>query len=608
MLKRLLFLFVVLFASQSVFADETRFVMSAPNAVSAGDQFRLSFSLNTSGGTNLRLPDLSNFEVLMGPSTSQSSSVQIINGRTTQSVEFSYTYILRAVKEGTFTIRPASIEVDGKIYQSNPLTIQVVKGRPQQQQQQGAASSGSEAGEAPSGNISKDDLFIRLELNKRNVYKGEQIIATVKLYANPNLPLSGFDEVSLPTYEGFYTQDIDIPQQINFKREVFNDKIYQVGVLKKTILFPQQSGTITIKPFGLAVLVQQRVRARSFFDDFFNSFQTVKAKVTADPVTVSVKNLPPAPADFYGGVGNFNLSSEISEQEVTTNDAVTLTLTISGTGNIRLIQSPNMELPPDFEKYDPRATDNSRATEGGLSGTKTVEYLFQPRFEGSYTVPPISFSFFNPATGQYEKRTTPEYKLNVKKGTGAQNATVVSALRKQDVQLIGQDIRFIKQNNETLHLRGYTFFGSTGFWAVYIIGLAAFIVVFAIYRKKVKENADLALARNRKANRIARRHLKAAAGHLKAQQSESFYEAVLKAFWGYLSDKLSIPMAELKRETAVENLEKREVEPALIHEFLEVLDQCEFARFAPAGGNQAMQELYTKAESVISKMEKQIKR
>ena len=248
-----------------VFGDETRLVMSAPNAVAVGDQFRLTFNINQKG-ENLTLPDLSGFDVLMGPSYSSSTSIQIINGRTTQSHEYSYTYILRAREAGTFSIRPGSIEVNGKVFQSNPLTIQVVQGQPQQNQQQGRQQPAATEERAPESEISKSDLFIRVELNRHQAYKGQQIIATVKLYANPNLPLSGFEEVNLPTYEGFYTQDIDIPQQINFKREVFNDKIYQVGVLKKTVLFPQQTGTITIRPFSITTLVQQRVRQRSFFE------------------------------------------------------------------------------------------------------------------------------------------------------------------------------------------------------------------------------------------------------------------------------------------------------------------------------------------------------
>ncbi len=593
-------------------AEETRLVMSAPNAVAVGDQFRLTFNINQRG-ENLTLPDLSSFDVLMGPSFSSSTSIQYINGKSSQSQDFAYTYILRAKETGSFTIRPGSIEVDGKIYQSNALTIQVVSGQAQGSTAQGGQAqtdtpSGSGEAEASSATISKSDLFIRLELSRRQAWKGQQIIATVKLYANPNLPLAGFEEVNLPTYEGFYTQDIEIPQQINFKREVYNDKIYQVGILKKTVLFPQQTGTLTIKPFSITTQVQQRVRQRSFFDDFFTGVQTVRAKLTSDAVTVSVKELPPAPAGFSGGVGEFRISPELDLNEVTTNDAVTLKLHITGNGNIRLIQTPQLNLPGDFEQYDPTVTDNVRASDAGVTGTKTIEYLFQPKYEGTFKIPPMTFSWFNPQSGPYERQSTPEYELKVTRGSGDAGTSTVRQLRKQDVQSLGQDIRYISQKQERLHPRGSSWFGSTYFWSVYLLGATAFAVFFVVYRKKMEENANIALVRNKKASRLARRHLKVAAGHLRQNQDEAFHDALLKAIWGDLSDKLGIPLANLRRETATEGLEAAKAAPELINKLLAITDQCEYARFAPAAGNKAMHELYDRAAEVITTLEKQIKK
>lgn len=607
MIQKIALYVIFLFALFPARAEQTRFVMSAPNAVEMGKQFRLSFTLNERG-TNLTLPpDLtSNFDVLMGPSTGQSTSIQTINGRTTTEVTFSYTYILKSKKEGTFEIRPASIEVNGKVFESNSLKIQVVQAQSQPAQPQGGSGDSGDSG-SPSTDLGKDNLFVRVEMSKSNVYRGEQIIATVKLYLNPNIPISGFDEVNLPTYEGFFTQDIEIPQQINFTREVYNGKIYQVGVLKKTILFPQQNGRITVNPFSMSVLVQQRVRPRSFFDDFFSGYRTAKATVTSDAVSVNVRDLPPAPASFLGGVGNFNITSEISSTDVTTNDAVTLTVRITGNGNIRLLKTPDLTLPSDFEKYDPRTTDNVNATNNGLSGTRTIEYLFQPRFEGDYTIPPIPFVFFNPATGSYVTKSTESYALHVIKGSEEQSATVVSSLRKEDVQLIGQDIRFIKQGSPMLSKKGYTFFGTPGFYSVYGGSTLVFLLLFAVYRKKARENANIALMRNKKANRVAVKRLKAASLFMKQNNNEAFHESIMKAFWGYLSDKLGIPVAELNRESAVSGLRERNVEQQLIDDFLSVIDQCEYARFAPAGGSEARSELYHKAEATMGKLEKQIR-
>jgi hypothetical protein len=358
----------------------------------------------------------------------------------------------------------------------------------------------------------------------------------------------------------------------------------------------------------MALLVQQRVRPRSFFDDFFSGVRTVKAAISSSAVRVNVKELPPAPAGFAGGVGNFDVKSEISSQNVTTNDAVTLKLTISGSGNLRLIQSPELKLPADFEVYDPRATDNVSASGGGLNGSKTIEYLFQPRFAGTYTIPSISVVFFNPATGTYVTKSTPEYKLDVQKGTGDQSQTVVSSMRKEDVQLIGKDVRYIKQGSASLSGKGHTFFGTFTFYFIYLFSAVAFAGIFVVFRKKARENADIAFSRNRKANRVAQKRLKAASIAMKQNNNESFHDSLLKAFWGYLSDKLSIPVAELNRETALAALSAKNVAKNVTDDFVSVIDQCEFARFAPSGGSEARTELYNKAEETMSLLEKQIKK
>lgn len=608
MIKKITTYFLFFFVIFTAHAEDTRFIMSAPNAVEMGKQFRLSFTLNERG-TNLNLPPglTDNFDLLMGPSTGQSTSISTINGRTTTEVTYSYTYILRAKQEGTFEIRPASIEVDGKVFESNELNIQVVKAQSQPSQPQ-SGNNTNNSQQAESADLGKDNLFVRVEMNRTNVFRGQQIIATVKLYVNPNIPISGFEEVNLPTYEGFYTQDVEIPQQINFTREVYDNKIYQVGVLKKTILFPQQNGRITVDPINMTLLVQQRVKQRSFFDDFFSGLRTVRATVSSSPVSVSVKDLPPAPANFMGGVGNFEVSSSISGTDVTTNDAVTLTVRISGSGNIRLIRNPELQLPSDFEVYDPQSNDNVNATNNGVTGSKTIEYLFQPRFEGDYTIPSIKFAYFNPATGSYVTKSTDEYELHVEKGSVDQSATVVSSLRKEDVQLIGQDIRFIKQGDVSFKPKGFTFFGTLGFYSMYAGSSIFFLILFLVYRKKARENANIALMRNKKANRVATKRLKAASGYMKQNNNEAFHESILKAFWGYLSDKLGIPVADLNRDSAVASLKNKNVDENVIDDFVEVVDQCEFARYAPVGGAEARSELYSKAESTMSRLEKQIKR
>jgi len=607
MIRKLNILLILLFVGYSTMADNTRFIMEAPEIVGLGDQFRLGFTLNEKG-SDLQLPDLSNFDVLMGPSTSQSSSIQIINGKTTQSTSFSYIFVLRAKKEGKFTIRPASIKVDGKIYESNSLEIQVAKGQPQQSASQQNQQNQAEAEASPTGNISKDNLFVKLNLDKTNVSKGEQIIATVKLYLSQNVPLSGFDEVKLPSYEGFWTKEIEVPQQVNFTREVYNGKIYQVGVLKKTILFPQQTGAIRIDPFEITCLVRQRVgQQRGFFDDFFDNYRVVKAKVVSDPISVNVKDLPNQPSNFSGAVGSFSFSGALDKNNIKSNEAVTLKLTVNGTGNLTLINPLKVVLPEDFETYEPKTSNRITANDNGLSGSITFEYLFIPRFAGNFTISPVQFVFFNPATRQYETRSTEAFKINVEKGSDDPNASVVSSYSKQDVKMIGKDIRFIKQNKSKLKPKGSSFYGTLEFYAIYLLSLIAFAVVFVLNRKKIKESANIALVRNKRANKVALKRLKAAAGFLKHNQAENFYESVIKALWGYLSDKLSIPVAELNREKASATLTAKGINQEVVNELMKIIDDCEFARYAPAAFSGTMKEIYDGAAKVMGIFEKQIK-
>ncbi len=596
---------ILMFVGYFGMADSVRFMMEGPEAVAVGDQFRLGFTLNDSG-TELQLPDLSNFDVLMGPSTSQSSSIQMINGKTTQSISFSYIFILRAKKEGKFTIRPASIKVDGKTYESNELTIQVVKGQPQQAAGQ---QSNPEQAEAPAGGtVSKDNLFVRVAVDKTNVSKGEQILATIKLYISQNIPLNGFDEVKLPSYEGFWTKDIDVPTQVNFTREVYNGKIYQVGILKKTILFPQQTGNIRIDPFEITCLVRQQVRKQQgFFDDFFDNYRVVKAKVISDPVSINVKDLPNQPANFSGAVGNFSINSSLDKTSVKANEAVTLKLTVNGSGNLTLINAPKIELPEDFETYEPKRSDRVTANDNGLNGSITFEYLFIPRFAGNFTIPAIEFVFFNPSSRQYETRATNAFNIRVEKGSEDPNSSVVSSFSKEDVKVIGKDIRFIKQNKAVLKPKGSSFYGTFEFYSVYLLSLAVFAIFYVLNRKKIKENANVVLSRNKRANKVALRHLKAASVFLKNNEAEKFYESVIKALTGYLSDKLTIPVADLNREKASSSLLTRGVDPESVTELIKIIDDCEFARYAPAAFSGTMQEVYDGAAKVMGIFEKQIK-
>ncbi len=597
-LKHLYLLVCVLLFSLHGISQQVSFTMEAPKVVELGEQFRLAFTLNTKG-QNLKLPELSDFDILMGPSTSQSSSFQIVNGVSSQSVSFSYLFVLKAKKDGRFVINPASINANGTVVSSNPLTIEVVKGSAKPK------GGGTEQVTTTPGSIPKTDLFVKLVLDRKSLYKGDHAMATIKIYSKVNL--NGFEDISLPSFEGFWSQDVALPQQISLQRESFNGEIYNVGTLKKTLIFPQQTGTITIGKVKIDCIVQQRVKQqKSFFDDFFDSFANVKATVTSDPVMVTVNPLPAGPGDFSGAVGRFDLRSSISSTNVKENDAITLRLDVNGNGNIKLINAPKLKLPADFEVYDPKTQSNFTTSAEGLSGNISFEYLFLPRFAGEYTIPPVNFVYFDPAAGRYVTKSSQEFKIHVSKGDGSANRSVTSTVSKEDVKFLGKDIRFIKQGNIELTPKGEIFFGSFGFYLIYLLGALGLLALYLFYQKQIRENANVARVKNKKASKVALRRLKEASLHLNNGSTEKFYESITRAFWGYLSDKMTIPFAELTKEKASAELANHKASEAVINRFIQIIDTCEYARFAPGEANQKMHEIYDEACDVMSQMEKQI--
>ena len=596
--KLKLILFALLLSLPGWAADKISFTMEAPQVVELGEQFRLAFSVNAKG-TNLKLPDLGDFDVLMGPSTSQSTSFQIINGVSSQSVSFSYLYVLRAKKEGRFNVAPGSITVDGTEYKSNSQSIEVVKGSAK------PSSGGVDTPTSTPGTVPKSDLFVKLNLDKRSLYKGEHLTATIKIYSKVNL--NGFEDISIPNFEGFWAQDIQLPQQISLQRETYNGEIYNVGTLKKSLLFPQQTGIISIGSVKIDCIVQQRVKkSQSIFDDFFDSFANVKATIVSEPVSVNVLPLPIAPAGFSGAVGKFDIRSSITSKNVRENDAITIKLDVTGNGNIKLINPPKISFPADFEVYDPKTNSNFSASDQGLNGNITFEYLFLPRFAGSYTIPAVNFVYFDTDSKRYVSKTTEEYQIKVSKGDGT-HAQTVNAVAKEDLKQIGSDIRYLKTTNTQLQPKGYTFFGSFAFYLLYLAGALTLLAIYLLNQKRIRENANVARMKNKKASKVALKRLKEASSHLHAGDDEKFYESVTRAFWGYLGDKLTIPASELSREKASDELAGHNVSKAIIDRFVQILDTCEYARYAPGGGTAKMHELFDEATEVMSVMEKEIK-
>ena len=608
MRKIIFLLFTILAAWQVKAADKGRFVAEAADVVVSGDQVRLVFTVNSQDIKDFRAPSIKGFDVLMGPSRSQQSSIQIINGKRTSNSSTAFTYILLAGSPGTYTIPAASVEVNGEKVFSNAISIKVL---PQDQNSgnsgnNGGGSASSSRSQAAGSRISANDLFITATASKTTVHEQEAILLTYKVYTVVNLrQLYG----KMPDLKGFHTQEVELPQQKTFTLEHYKGRNYNTTVWSQYVLFPQQTGKLEIPSITFDGVVAQQTVSDDPFDAFFNGggHVEVKKKITTPKVVINVQPLPAKPAGFSGAVGEFKLASSINATDVKTNDAVTIKLTLSGTGNMKLIGTPEVKFPQDFEIYDPKVTDDYKLTNSGLTGTKTFEYLAIPRHAGNFTIPAVEFTYFDLKSNSYKTLKTEAYNLKVAKGQGNADQVISDFTNKESVKMLGSDIRFIKLGDSSLHPKGDFFFGTVGYYLCYLIPLLLFVVFAVIYRQKALENANVAKVKTKKANKVATRRMKLAGKLLAENKKNEFYDEVLKALWGYISDKLSIPVSQLSKDNIEAELTNYGVQEALIAEFIGVLNECEYARYAPGNENEAMDKVYSASVEVISKMENSIK-
>ena len=608
MRKIIFLLFTILAAWQVKAADKVRFVAEAADVVVSGDQVRLVFTVNSQDIKDFRAPSIKGFDVLMGPSRSQQSSIQIINGKRTSNSSTAFTYILLAGSPGTYTIPAASVEVNGEKVFSNAISIKVL---PQDQNSgnssnNGGGSASSSRSQAAGSRISANDLFITATASKTTVHEQEAILLTYKVYTVVNLrQLYG----KMPDLKGFHTQEVELPQQKTFTLEHYKGRNYNTTVWSQYVLFPQQTGKLEIPSITFDGVVAQQTVSDDPFDAFFNGggYVEVKKKITTPKVVINVQPLPAKPAGFSGAVGEFKLASSINATDVKTNDAVTIKLTLSGTGNMKLIGTPEVKFPQDFEIYDPKVTDDYKLTNSGLTGTKTFEYLAIPRHAGNFTIPAVEFTYFDLKSNSYKTLKTEAYNLKVAKGQGNADQVISDFTNKESVKMLGKDIRFIKLGDSSLRPKGVFFFGTVGYYLCYLIPLLLFVVFAVIYRQKALENANVAKVKTKKANKVATRRMKLAGKLLAENKKNEFYDEVLKALWGYISDKLSIPVSQLSKDNIEAELTNYGVQEALIAEFIGVLNECEYARYAPGNENEAMDKVYSASVEVISKMENSIK-
>ena len=608
MRKIIFLLFTILAAWQVKAADKVRFVAEAADVVVSGDQVRLVFTVNSQDIKDFRAPSIKGFDVLMGPSRSQQSSIQIINGKRTSNSSTAFTYILLAGSPGTYTIPAASVEVNGEKVFSNAISIKVL---PQDQNSgnsgnNGGGSASSSRSQAAGSRISANDLFITATASKTTVHEQEAILLTYKVYTVVNLrQLYG----KMPDLKGFHTQEVELPQQKTITLEHYKGRNYNTTVWSQYVLFPQQTGKLEIPSITFDGVVAQQTVSDDPFDAFFNGggHVEVKKKITTPKVVINVQPLPAKPAGFSGAVGEFKLASSINATDVKTNDAVTIKLTLSGTGNMKLIGTPEVKFPQDFEIYDPKVTDDYKLTNSGLTGTKTFEYLAIPRHAGNFTIPAVEFTYFDLKSNSYKTLKTEAYNLKVAKGQGNADQVISDFTNKESVKMLGRDIRFIKLGDSSLRPKGDFFFGTVGYYLCYLIPLLLFVVFAVIYRQKALENANVAKVKTKKANKVATRRMKLAGKLLAENKKNEFYDEVLKALWGYISDKLSIPVSQLSKDNIEAELTNYGVQEALIAEFIGVLNECEYARYAPGNENEAMDKVYSASVEVISKMENSIK-
>lgn len=611
----------------SAWADAT-FRASAPSAVAMGQQFRVEYVVTArASGISVNMEG-HGFDVLYGPSTSSSSSTTIVNGQMSSETRTTFTYVLSPTKEGTFTLPAATVKVDGKTLTSNTPTVKVLPEDKTAGSQAGGQSNArqQQSGAQASAKFNKDDCHLVLDLSKTSAYEGEAIVATLKLYWR-NTQMGNPSEVKLPDFEGFTVQEMD-NDNAQASLERYNGANYQMYPLAKWLLFPSRTGQVNIPAASLKANVQVVTTRRSggFFDWPMEYTQNLEVPLSSAARTVTVKSLPAGkPASYMNAVGDFNIKSELTANKVKTNDAVIYRITIDGVGNLKYVTEPKPEFSSDFEVFDPKVDLDIKATSAGAQGRKTIEYTIIPRNSGTFTIPAVEFSFFDVKSGQYRTLQTQAYTLEVEKGADdgsnqGGNAVDFSGSNQERLKVLGNDIRYLHSvdadNLEPVHINLANkipepiqpFFGSLTYWLLFIIPFVAFVILAFIYRRRIQRLADVAGTRTRRAGKVAERRLKDANKALSAKDSAAFYEAIHKAILGYVGDKLRIPLSELSQDNISDQLRNHAASDEVIQSVKEVLDTCQFARYAPSSDSSAMDELYKKTSQIINRLESELKK
>ena len=619
-MKKTGFLLMMFLVPLVLWAQDASIKVSAKQQVSVGEQFRIAFEVNADG-KKFTAPSFENFTVVGGPFNSSSSSVQIVNGSMSHTVSNTYSYVLRADKEGSFTIGSASVVVDGETIKSEPYQISVVADASSagMASQGGQQSSGQAQQNTNDPKVSGQDLFLKVTPSKKSVYVGEPVVLTYKLYTR--VPVSQLSVSRMPSYGGFWMKETgDNNGNLRQSSEMVNGIEYTTAEVKQVVLIPQKAGKLSVEPMGIeciAQIVTQRNNQRSNdpFDIFFNdpffsrNYTNVQKNIETAVIKIDVKSLPEdgKPAGYTGAVGNYNFSATIDRTETSTNEALNLTITVSGSGNIELLNLPVPVFPPDFEVYDPKITSSVDANSQGTNGTKKAEYLIIPRRAGNFNIPSLTFSFFNPTKSQYLTLSSPEMNIKVNKGAGDESGEGgLFASNQEGIKYLGSDIRHIQMTDTRLKPMNTSFFASVTYFVILAALLLLFVVALVVVKKRRQFKQDVVLVRNKKATKVAKGRLKNAYKYLKNKDQDHFYEEMSMALWGYISDKLGIERSVLSMDTVKEAMMNKGIGEELSNQFVDTLNTCEFARFAPGDATSKMEGLYEKGLDVIMKVEKTI--
>lgn len=603
-------LLMILLLASAVVSAQVTCTASAPSQVSVNQAFYLSFALNAKA-EKVASVNFNAFNVLGGPSQSYSSSTSIVNGKVSSSTSYTYTYTLQATKEGTFTVPAVTFVVDGKQVKSNPVTIKVVAASAADPDPTGVSRQQSRTQTTQA--FDKKDVFVKAYASKTNPYQGEQVIVTHKLYVGTSVN-GGFrvEKVDMPTQSGFWSYTLgdpnaDAPHSV----ETINGKKYNVYEVRRTALFPQKSGTLTVSPMKIDFLgrVIYQMRSNDFWDDFWGGgsqrSQDYNLNLTSNSITLNVRSLPEnGRSDHFSGVvGSFKMDSRLTRNELKTNDAANLIVTIEGTGNLQHIEAPNINFPPDFDVTEPKITDNINTRGNSVTGSRSFEYILIPRSAGDFTIPPAEFVYFDNTTGQYKTLQTDEYQLKVEKGVGDAGVSTTMANQK-DVQILDRDIRFIKSVDNGFRPAGNRIFGSLWYWLLFLLPFLLFVLFLLIWRKQLENRSNVVQMKDRRANKVSRKRLKKAGKLLEENKKEEFYVEISRALWGYMSDKFHIPLAQLSMETVEMKLKEKNLSEESISDFIATLNQCEYARFAPGDSTALMKEMYEASLQFITRIEK----